>query len=266
MTFEEITSNDLEELRTLGPDDWNDIVPDFEFYIRSPYCHPIKVVEAKRIIGIGSLIIFEHTAWLAHIIVDTSSRGRGIGAIIVNELIQISTVKGIKSCLLIATELGKPIYLRAGFRIVGEYTFLKRDKGWPYFKVSEDVIPFEEKYRHALYKLDRRISGENRENILKEQLPECLIYVKDEKVEGYYMPNLKEGMIFANTVHAGIELMKIKYATIDKAVLPSANFQALAFLKQNGFIETATAPRMAIGPDINWEPTKMYSRIAGSLG
>jgi len=42
MQFEKVTIEDLDEIRNLQPQDWSDIIPEFEFYIQSPFCSPIK--------------------------------------------------------------------------------------------------------------------------------------------------------------------------------------------------------------------------------
>jgi len=266
MTLEPVTFNDLEEIRNLQPKDWGDIIPDIEFYIKSTFCNPIKATIDNKIVGIGALIIFENTSWIAHIIVDSNYRNKGIGSEIVNELLKKAKEDSIETCSLIATELGKPIYLKAGFRVVTNYIFLKREKQWIDSSLSKNVIPFNEKYRSDIYELDKVISGENREMLLKDYLVDSKLYIKNEKVVGYYLPELKDGLIFSDTEEAGLELMNLKYSTVDKAVLPVENAKGLEFLKQKGFIETSKATRMIFGKDLNWNSTKMYSRIGGNFG
>jgi len=85
-------------------------------------------------------------------------------------------------------------------------------------------------------------------------------------VLGYYIPDLKEGLIVADTIHAGLELMKLKYSRVDKAVLPSGNIDGCEFLQQHGFIQTKIGTRMVYGKNADWKPTMMFSRIGGNLG
>lgn len=266
MTLKPVTFNDLDEIRNLQPKDWGDIIPDIEFYIKSTFCKPIKATIDNKIIGIGALIIFGNTSWIAHIIVDSNHRNKGIGSQIVNELLKKTKEYSIETCSLIATELGKPIYLKAGFRKVTDYIFLKKEKQWVDSLVSKNVIPFDEKYRTEIYELDKVVSGENREILLKDYLVDSKLYVEEETIVGYYLPNLKDGLIFSETEKAGLELMKFKYLTVDNAVLPIENTVGLEFLKENGFVETSKATRMILGEDLNWNPTKMYSRIGGNFG
>jgi hypothetical protein len=83
----------------------------------------------------------------------------------------------------------------------------------------------------------------------------------------YYLPNLGEGAIYADSAEAGIELMKLKYSTVDKAVIPAENNIGVEFLQQNGFIKTdSIGKRMILGKDIDWKPECFYSRIGGNYG
>ena len=266
MILESITYNDLEKIRNLQPQNWGDIIPSMEFYIRSTFCTPIKATIDTKIVGIGTFINFGNTSWIAHVIVDSDYRNNGIGSQIVNGLLERIKKDAIQTCSLIATDLGKPVYLKAGFRTVTEYSFLQKEKPWVDRPVSKNVIPFDEKYRTAIYELDKVISGENREMLLKGILESSMLYIENGNVVGYYMPGLKEGLISADTNEAGLELMKLKYSKADKAALPIDNIEGLEFLKQNGFVETIQWTRMLFGKDLNWSPQKMYSRMGGNFG
>jgi GNAT superfamily N-acetyltransferase len=257
----------MEELRALQPEDWPDIIPDIEMYIRLPFCYPIKVMIDNKIAGIGTSIVFGETGWLAHIIVHPDFRNKGIGMKIVNELLDHQKSQHVSTSLLIATELGRPVYLKSGFKEVSNYVYLKREIEWAIHPVSKNIIPFKVDHLEQILKLDRHITGESRENLLVDYLSKSFVYLNRNIIEGYYIPNLKEGPIYAAHEKAGIELMKIKYATADKAVLPAENIAAISFLKQNGFIETNTkGTRMILGELINWRPEMVYSRIGGNLG
>ena len=267
MYFTSVTNNDLDQIRKLQPEGWPPIIPEFEFYIKSDFCFPLKVQVDDKIVGVGVSIVHESTAWIAHIIVDSNCRNRGIGSQIVDKLLKNLKKKSVVSCSLIATELGKPVYEKAGFRIVTEYTFLKRERPWKNYPVSKNIISYKEEFQSQIFELDKKIYGENREKLLKGYVENSLIYEENKKVSGCFFPGLREGLIIADEVDAGLELMKVKYAQVDKAVLPSDNIDGINFLKQNGFVVTdKTGTRMVLGKNINWIPQKIYSRIGGNLG
>jgi len=267
IALESVTFNDLDEIKNLQPKGWSDITLDIGFYLKSTFCNPFKATIENKIVGTGTLITYGNTCWIAHIIVGSDYRNNGIGSQMVNELLKKIKKDSIETCSLVATDLGKPVYLKAGFRAVTEFMLLQREKPWIDCSVSKNVIPFDEKYRIAIYELDKEISGKNREMLLNGFLENSMLYVENRKVVGYYMPNLKEGLIFADTKEASLELMKLKYSNADKAALPIDNVEGLEFLKQKGFVETTTQwTRMVFGKDLNWNPKKIFGRIGENFG
>ena len=267
MKFNSITYDDLAEIGKLQPEGWTDIVPAFEYYIRKEFCFPIKAMFDNKIVGVGSLIVFGNTAWLAHIIVDQEYRNKGIGFQITEKLVKEGQNKSVKTCLLISTELGLPVYKKLGFRIVAEYQFFKRDNPWKGFQLSPNIFPYVNNLESRIYEIDEKISGENRRPLLADYLENTLVYLKNNSVTGFYMPDLGEGIILANAKEAGIELMKIKYSKVNKAVLPLENYIGTEFLIQNGFALSDTkGTRMILGNEIDWKPEQIFSRSGGNYG
>ena len=72
-------------------------------------------------------------------------------------------------------------------------------------------------------------------------------------------------MIIADHPDAGIVLMKMKYAAVSKAVLPSENEAGINFLLKSSFQEYSRGTRMYLGKRIQWHPEMLYSRIGGNL-
>ena len=118
-----------------------------------------------------------------------------------------------------------------------------------------------------IYQMDRDVSGENRADLLKEYLNNSYVYLDNDRIMGFYLPNLREGLIVADNKNAGRELLKFKLPTHDKIVLPSDNMAGIEFLKQNGYVETnVKGTRMILGKNIDWQPKKIFSRIGGNFG
>jgi GNAT superfamily N-acetyltransferase len=267
MQIESITGNDLENLSHLQPEGWSDIVPDIAFYVISDFCNPIKMVVEESIAGIGASIQFNRTAWLAHIIVDPAFRNRGIGYRIVEKLLEDLKQTGTETCLLTATELGQPVYVRAGFRNVAEYVFLNRERPWEEVPVSPYIVDFREEYRNDIYEMDLQATGEHREPLLSPFLKDARIYVRNNTMLGYLIPGLREGLIIAENDEAGCALMNVKFAIADKAALPADNKTGVDFLLKRGFADSGKkGTRMILGKDIPWKPEMIYSRIGGNMG
>ncbi|HEY9122856.1 MAG TPA: GNAT family N-acetyltransferase [Bacteroidales bacterium] len=266
MIIESIQISDLSEIATLQPMDWPDIVPDIEYYIHSPFCRAVKVVKNGVIAGIGANIFFEGTCWLAHIIVNESYRNKGIGTAIVANLMNYAKYEGYDTQMLIATELGEPVYKKSGFKKVTDYLFFKRTEPSHIETKSERIIPYSAQYKNALLELDRYVTGENRINILEKHLTSSYLIANQNEIYAFYIPSLGEGPIIAQDKEAGIELMQYKYATVDKAVLPAENATGIEFLLANGFVQVSKCSRMLYGKEIPCHPEMIYSRIRGNVG
>lgn len=267
MQIEKLTFSDIGRTAHLQQEGWSSLKEHLEFYTSHDYCFPIKLTIDDQIAATGTAIFFGKTAWLAHIIVDEKHRRKGIGQKIVEHLLNDLLAKGTETILLIATALGEPVYAKVGFKKVADYRFFKRENAFPQQKLSGNIRPYTNAYFSDVIQLDAFVAAEHRERILNSFLANASVYLEKNRVSGFYIPDLNEGPIFANTHEAGIELMRLKYTTIEKATIPADNNFGIKFLQQNGFVEAReNAARMIFGKEIAWKPEMVYSRIGGNLG
>lgn len=265
MIIEKISINDIKDLHELQPEGWPDILPSFQLYVNSLFCHPVKIVISSKTVGIGASMSFGETSWLAHIIVDPEFRNKGIGTFIVNHLCAYLKGNGVISISLLATDLGFPLYKKAGFIEQTEYLFYER-KGPIRNEISKNIVSFSDDDREEIIGLDRKISGESRANILRNKMRNSYIYKSNNKILGYYLPELGEGFIIAEDSEAGIELMKVRFLKQNKGILPVDNSDGIKFIQNEGFSEVRRAKRMILGEAFPWSPDKIYNRIAGKVG
>ena len=266
MVIESVMPEDICNLSDLQPEGWDDIKPHFEFYVRSAFCDPIKLIFEGKLAGVGTSICHKNTAWLAHIIVNKYYRNKGFGYSITKSLVERLTAKRFRTVYLDATELGYPIYLKAGFTVETEYYHFSGECSGIETHVSHSITSYKKKYLDEVLKLDRKISGEYRMQILKEHLNKANIYFYKDKVRGVYFPTLRDGLIIASTKKAGIELLKLLIKTRDYAAMPAENITAQEFLRENKYSLARTSKRMIFGKPRKWEPANLYSRISGGLG
>jgi GNAT superfamily N-acetyltransferase len=266
MTLEPVLESDVDFLHELQPTDWPDIVPNFKFYTSSPFCSPIKIKLDNIIVGIGTGINFGNTGWLAHIIVRSEERNKGIGSAIVDHLVNKLKETRCESISLIATELGYSVYKKFGFVEQTEYVFFERNEPLKGQCLSENIVRYSNTFAEEICSLDQTVSGENRRKLLSDKLDNSHVFRRDGKVTGFYLPELGEGLIVANDAEAGNELMKVRSSRTKKSVLPVDNNAASSFLTANGFSEYKRAKRMILGKEFKWQPNKLFNRIAGNLG
>jgi GNAT superfamily N-acetyltransferase len=266
MDIQPLEHNDINVLTDLTPDGWQNIVPIFDFYTKSNFCFPIKVVQSNKIIGIGTTIIHNDIAWLAHIIVHPDRRNQGIGQLITQTLVDSVKAKSCDTIHLIATDLGAPVYEKLGFVTETEYIFFKDIRPHQSWAISKNIIPFADNFRKQVESLDHYVSLENRMLQVEQHLKNGFVYLQNNNVEGYYLPTFGEGLIVADTASAGVELIKLRLTSKENAAFPIDNSNAAGFFHQHNFKEFKTAKRMRLGQKKNWQPTKIYNRIGGNFG
>ncbi|HEX6224872.1 MAG TPA: GNAT family N-acetyltransferase [Chryseolinea sp.] len=255
---------DLNAVAGLQPEGWPDIFPSIEFYCKSAFCFPLKALVKEQTVGIGTAIVHGKTAWLAHIIVHQNYRNSGIGSAITKALIERTLKSECRTLLLIATALGEPVYKKLGFEVDTTYQFFDHGSLPPI--ESTKICPFKKQYESAIFQLDRAVSGENRQKLLRDHLADTLVFVDNNMLLGFYIPTLGEGTIIADSPAAGLALMSVRAASTRRFCIPTINENGVNFLNQNGFTEYRRASRMILGEKISWEGSKIYSRIGGNLG
>lgn len=181
MILDAIVESDLCNLRELQPEGWPDIIPIFEYYVKMPFCKPVKVMIENRIVGNGAGISLGNTAWLAHIIVNPEFRKKGIGSLIVDHLLKILKNSGCETVSLIATELGYPVYKKAGFVEQTEYAFFEREESFKEYYRAENIVRSTNTNTEDIISLDKIASGEYRSRLLIDKLENSYVYQKKWK-------------------------------------------------------------------------------------
>ncbi|MBI5084715.1 MAG: GNAT family N-acetyltransferase [Acidobacteria bacterium] len=211
-------------------------------------------VEQGRIVAVGQGIATGGTGWAGNIIVHPEARRRGLGSRITQDLMDLLRARGCGWLLLVATELGEPVYSRLGFRRSSEYVFLRM----PRMPLTEaaDVRRLKAGDADAVFQLDAYATGEARGALLAPHL-----------AAGYFLPTLGAGPVVAANAPAGLALLGFKHALYPgNAVVPEGNLPALRFLLERGAEETARAPRMTLGGEPPWRPECVFARGAGYCG
>lgn len=262
-----VEERDLKEIGTLSPEGWGDISYSFENYLRWDFAHPFKIMRGSQIAALGCLILHETSAWIAHIIVKEEYRKQGLGGVMVKDLLDLSQGYDRRSVSLIATDLGRPVYEKQGFRPQSTYICLQgnagngfKEKDCPYIVSLNDAdLP-------ELLRLDEELSGEKRGKLILAHLDGALVYKKEGCISGMYLPALGQGLILAKYGDAGNSLLERAMEHRDLFCFPEENMEAVAFLKDRGFEQLHTATRMTWGIPCDVKLRHIYGRIGGNLG
>jgi GNAT superfamily N-acetyltransferase len=263
-----LTKADVTRISHLQPDGWENITPYFQFYTESSFCHAIKIEEKNHIVALGSLILFDHTAWFAHIIVDPLMHRKGLGSLITRELISYAEKNGCNTQLLIATAMGLPLYEHFGFKRSCDYLYYQKHVLDP-VTPSPNIRPLNPNDAPGILALDQRATGEDRGSLVLTQSTKGWVYVASNRkyVRGYFLPYLGDGIIVAEDEEAGTALMKLRMATLETgAVLPAGNKAGNRLLSELNIELKSSATRMVRQGDDPLNQEMVFNRIGGHVG
>ncbi|MDR2543732.1 MAG: GNAT family N-acetyltransferase [Treponema sp.] len=265
MKIERITIKDLDKLKHFNPDGWSDIIPKIEYYVKSDYCHPVKMFDENDIFAIGAAILYGNTGWIAHIIVNEKFRSQGYGTKIISYLCEYCKNKNCGTILLFTTDMGYPMYKKYGFITQTEFIRYEKTREIEY-KPNANIRNIELNDHEKIYELDKLAVCEDRENILSQYINDGFVYCQNNNILGFYLTSLGEGLIIAVEEEAGLELAKLRISNNKLATLPSENIPGNKYFLENDFKELQRLKKMTYGNEINFNGKYIYNRIGGSFG
>ncbi len=265
LQFSKVATTDLPQIAKLQPEYWGNIIPVIEWYLTLDFCYLIKVELNGEIVGCGAVLTNQNSAWLANIIVGKEHRNKGIGLAITEHLNAYAKTQS-DNILLIATKLGRPVYIKLGFKDDEEYVFFKPHK--IDLPLSPNIFPFQPVYKDAILALDFACSGELRPNLLLPKMHESFVYINNNVFEGFCMPTLGEGLTYTTTTQAGLDFLAMRLKEEKRACLPTSNTIAIDFLCKHGYEidENLWGIKMYLNKKPEWKPKQQFGRIGGNLG
>jgi N-acetylglutamate synthase-like GNAT family acetyltransferase len=264
MEIRKLDMPDIELIKALQPDDWSDITPYFKYYFLQAQCHTFAFLENGQIVGIGNVNISNGQAWLSHIIVRTENRNQGKGRAITEALLRECKKHHCRQVHLVATAMGEPVYKKLGFKSMCQYLFLRTESF--IYKESEVLQAIHPEDEAAILALDHETTGEDRAYLFKDRLRGFVVKT-DNKIRGFYLPEVWNGPVIARDPEAGLALLALHLKEKKFVVLPEKNEAAVKFLYDNGAKEFhAPGMRMIFGNELSWKPENIYGRIAGAFG
>jgi GNAT superfamily N-acetyltransferase len=258
---------DVPALATFAPENWRvalDVML-LQHITRSYFCARVAT-NGDGIAAVAQGIVNGRTGWLGNIIVRPEARNRGLGRRMTLDMVDVLRAQGCSSLLLIATELGEPVYRKIGFRTTAEYSFLKVPR--MSLSPTSAIRRLEPGDVHEVLRVDFTATGEAREGLLAPHLDAGWGHLDPDGVlDGFLLPSFGAGPIIARTPEAGCALLELKHALFSReAVVPSDNSAALRFLIESGAEEVRRAPRMALGEEVAWRPDWVFARGTGYCG
>jgi ribosomal protein S18 acetylase RimI-like enzyme len=250
----------------------------YEFVMRVPTCRPLVGIGGGRLVATGLATANGSVGWLGGIAVDAEFRRRGFGRAVTEELMRLLRLDGCETLSLEATEAGRLMYERMGFRLVSHYHQLQADH------LAENPVPprgtrvrlLEEADLPALCALDRQATGEDRSAPLTVLAESGGWVLEDDAavphLRGFLLPAERAyGAIVAPRFQDGLFLLDLHRQIVPegghvRAGIPGEHEAAVRELERRGWRETWLAPRMVLGTDVPWRPEWIWGQINSAMG
>lgn len=264
----ELKQSEIVGLNSLPPTDWKF---DFETFLNSfitdDFFDAFVMTHNKTVIGIGNVFCKGKIGWLANIIIAKKYRGKGFGLKMTQFLVDFLNTKGCETQLLLATELGKSVYQKAGFKKITDYYCFDTEKDYD-FSSSKSIRELKASDLKDVYEMDMYVNGENRTHLMEKSCKDGLGYFDSEnELLGFYLPDFGRGLIISKDKQAGIDLLKLKHSKKgQRTLLPLENQEGIALFEKQGLKKGDTCFRMILGKENRWKPNYIYSYGSGYCG
>ena len=203
----------------------------------------------NKIIGFGSIIPYEDTAWIPYVGIEETQQGKGYGRELMQELLKVTDDIGYKSVSLCASNAGLPLYKKLGF---------KEDYIGRIYSAPENNFEAVPSTRTRIYhkipkwvlKMDKEILGEDRSRIFRIHLHNQLqiIAIKNKAYGFLYGETL--GPIIANKISLAKHIL-------ETGIFYGAKRFNLVLDSNNGNNKREIIEELKLSPNLDFFVTKM---------
>ncbi|HUY24285.1 MAG TPA: GNAT family N-acetyltransferase [Candidatus Saccharimonadales bacterium] len=251
--------------------------PTFSFYADEPHCQVLVAKDASDAV-VWTAVAAQHgeVGWLGNIFVTPELRNQGIGEKLTRQAIQRLRDRGCITIRLVATQLGLPLYRRMGFREENEYHELQGTGLGRQSTLPRGARPLLASDVDEAIKFDGMLLGEDRGHLIRRLWPQgwCLTG-SDGEIDGLVIPTPWGGVYALLQPQAAPDqgvgflglIRSIVGASSELLIYPSSeNATARRLLKEVGFTELRTMPRMVLGVARPWAAAGLWSIFSPALG
>ncbi len=253
---------------------WRDRSLFYDLVLRIPTVQALVAV-AEGLVATGLATANGPVGWLGAIVVAEEHRRRGIGRAMTEELMRRLREAGCETLSLESTDAGRPMYERMGFRLVTHYHQLQADhiEERPLPPAGSHARPLRRADLPAVCALDRQATGEDRSAAL-EVLADGGGWALDREssLAGFLLPSERAyGAVIAPRAEDGIYLLDLHRFLVPpgahvRAGVPDEHEAGSRELQSRGWRETWRAPRMLLGPSVQWRPEWIWGQINSAMG
>ncbi len=277
VTIRPMRPTDIEQAAAVLRDgDFGDRDPFFTWSITQPTISTFVAVEGDHIVGTGVGSAHGWAGWVGVIFVAPDRRGSGIGRRITRAVIDDLEARGCRTQILIASALGRPIYEREGFTVLGRQIRFSID-GLPadHAASTPGLRPYTAADRDDVLDLDRYATGEDRSAVLLNLMsPESTWLAIDEadRIRGFLLrAPWRGGALIAHDPADAVRLLELRRRSTGISGKAGAgvleiNTAGRDALRAAGWLEEKGGVRMIRGDPLDWNPDAIWGQLNGALG
>ena len=250
-------------------------------------CHPVVAVAEGRVVGTGVGAVHGVAGWIGVVFVVPELRRRGIGRALTEAVCERLEGVGCRSLILVATDLGRPVYEQLGFREQSQYHMFSGEPlaampSPPPGSVLSQIRPVD---IDAIAELDRRVTGEDRLPLirafaatgwlLEDEPPGPIrnhIDAAGAGLRGFLLPTSRgnAALVACRAEDAACLLDLHRHLTPGGnrawAGLPTENGEGRRRLAVLGLYAWRTFPRMVRGAEPVWQPEMIWGQFNHAMG
>ena len=278
LEIRDMTGADVEAaVALLHSGGWDERRPFLELMLATPSCRPLVGTLDGRIVATGQGVVNGQAGWVGSIFVAPEQRRHGYGRAITEEVCRGLEAAGCRTLALIASDLGRPIYEKIGFRVDAMYEIHEATPlgAAPAPPPGTTLRPMRRADLDRVGALDSRATGEDRRGLLAALIDRgWLLETADgEELLGFLASIQPEsGAVVApdpDDATCLLDLLRFLASgrtTTVRAAAVDGDAAGLRTLRDRGWTPAFRTPRMLRGPVLAWDPTLIWSLLGFAFG
>ena len=233
--------------------------------------------EDGRAVGLGGVINYGSFAYIGLVGVLPAAQRRGIGQAVIEHVLAWIRARDIPVALLDASPAGEPLYRRLGFVADDKSDVWQHTEPRSLTQPSRaSVTSLRTEDISDLVAFDRPHFGADRDNVLAALLGEfpgraCATRATSGRITGFLFtqPDKLGPWVAATPTEAGQLLhhaLTLPFSTGPNVLVPGANGDAGALLRQTGFVKRRSLQHMRLGGDHPRPRPQTYGLASFALG
>lgn len=254
---------------------WGDRRAFFRFAAAHPECRSFVAVDAEgAVVGTGVGTVNGAVGWVGTIYVVPELRGAGIGKTLTLAVVEALEAAGCRTLVLVATDVGRPLYERLGFTEQTHYRILELD-GVASPMSEERIRPFSIHDVETASRLDRAATGEDRGHLIAAFGPAYGSWAldgQDGRLRAFLVrPPWGGGATIAENPFDVVRLLEHRLRIVGpsgrvRAGILDENRAGADLLHGLGWRDAWSAVRMIRGEPLDWRPDWIWGQFNFAIG